>query len=176
MNHIGDVNKLVSDTPRTDAELEFDPTSVDEVLNWSRQLERELNAANDRIRLLIAERDTARRQADQQYKLREEFRELLGTDDVERGVAVVREMRERIKRLEEELERTKQDRNAIAKNTREPLLLKLDHAAERIKRLEKAGDAMETRLHLRKNISDQFVYKGDAESVENWNKAKEDKL
>jgi len=51
-----------------------------------------------------------------------------------------------------------------------------DEARERIKRLEEAGDVMETRLHLRKNISDQFVYKGDAESVENWNKAKEDKL
>jgi uncharacterized protein (UPF0335 family) len=45
---------------------------------------------------------------------------------------------DRNKRLEEELERTKQDRNAIAKNTREPLLLKLDHANERIKRLEEA--------------------------------------
>ena len=52
----------------------------------------------------------------------------------------------------------------------------LNEAKARIKRLEEAGDAMETRLHLRKNISDQFVYKGDAESVENWNKAKEDKL
>ena len=52
MNHIGDVNKLVSDTPRTDAELEFDPTSVDEVLDWSHQLERELNEANDRIKRL----------------------------------------------------------------------------------------------------------------------------
>ncbi len=51
-NHIGDTNKMVSDTPRTDAELEFDPTSVDEVLDWSRQLERELNAANDRIKRL----------------------------------------------------------------------------------------------------------------------------
>ena len=48
------------------------------------------------------------------------------------------EQQDRIKRLEEELERTKQDRNAIAKKTREPLLLKLDHAAERIKRLEEA--------------------------------------
>ena len=101
MNHIGDVNKLVSDTPRTDAELEFDPTSVDEVLNWSRQLERELNDSNDRIRLLIAERDTARRQADQTYKLRKEFAELLGTDDVERGVAVVRDMKQRISKLNE---------------------------------------------------------------------------
>ena len=52
----------------------------------------------------------------------------------------------------------------------------LNEAKDRIKRLEEAGDAMEKRLHLRKNISDQFVYKGDAESVENWNKAKEDKL
>ncbi len=52
MNHIGDTNKMVSDTPRTDAELEFDPTSVDEVLDWSRQLERELNAANERIKRL----------------------------------------------------------------------------------------------------------------------------
>ncbi len=43
---------MVSDTPRTDAELEFDPTSVDEVLDWSRQLERELNAANERIKRL----------------------------------------------------------------------------------------------------------------------------
>ena len=52
MNHIPDTGKLVSDTPRTDAELEFDPTSVDEVLDWSRQLERELNAANERIKRL----------------------------------------------------------------------------------------------------------------------------
>ncbi len=52
MNHIGDTTKMVSDTPRTDAELEFDPTSVDEVLDWSRQLERELNASNERIKRL----------------------------------------------------------------------------------------------------------------------------
>jgi hypothetical protein len=58
-------------------------------------------AAKDRIPLLIAERDTARLQADRNYKLREEFRELLGTDDVEQGVAVVRDMKQRIKRLEE---------------------------------------------------------------------------
>jgi hypothetical protein len=53
MNHLGDTNKMV-DTPRTDAELEFDPTSVDEVLDWSRQLERELNASNKRIKELEA--------------------------------------------------------------------------------------------------------------------------
>ena len=68
------------------------------------ELEHELADAHDRIRLLIAERDTARLQADQKISLREEFRELLGTDDIEQGVAVVREMKERIKRLDETLE------------------------------------------------------------------------
>ena len=106
MNHLGDTNKMVSDTPRTDQQnddlLNSDSyTSWLEMSGFARKLERELNAANERIRLLIAERDTARRQADQQYKLREEFRELLGTDDVEQGVAVVRGLKERIKRLEE---------------------------------------------------------------------------
>jgi hypothetical protein len=51
-DHIPDATKMISDTPRTDAELEFDPTSVDEVLDWSRQLERELNASNERIKRL----------------------------------------------------------------------------------------------------------------------------
>ena len=103
MNHIGDVNKLVSDTPRTDKAWKT-THSVYEFTVEMKRMERELNAANDRIRLLIAERDTARRQADQHYKLREEFRELLGTDDVEQGVAVVRGLKERIKRLEREIE------------------------------------------------------------------------
>jgi hypothetical protein len=65
------------------------------------ELEHELSDANDRIRLLVAERNTARLQADQKISLREEFRELLGTDDIEQGVAVVRELQDRIKLLEE---------------------------------------------------------------------------
>ena len=127
----------MSDTPRTDEQINGKPCTRFEILagdslrdalvpsEFCRQLERELNAANskiellmsanadvariaderdaaeNRIGLLIAERDTARRQADQNYKLREEFLDLIGTDDVERGVAVVRKMKERIKRLEE---------------------------------------------------------------------------
>jgi elongation factor P--beta-lysine ligase len=63
---------------------------------------KELEDAREQIKRLIAERDTARLQADQNYKLREEFVELLGTDDVEQGVAVVREMKDRIKQLETE--------------------------------------------------------------------------
>jgi hypothetical protein len=97
-DHIPDPTKMISDTPRTD-EAQFGTGRVS--VSFARQLERQLNAANERIPLLIAERDTARRQADQKYKLREEFLDLLGTNDVEQGVAAVREMKERIKRLEE---------------------------------------------------------------------------
>ena len=64
-------------------------------------VEHELADAHDRIRLLVAERNTARLQADQRVSLREEFRELLGTDEIEQGVVVVRGLQERIKRLEE---------------------------------------------------------------------------
>jgi len=39
----------VNDTPRTDAGLEYDDTTVDDVKEFARQLERELNAANERI-------------------------------------------------------------------------------------------------------------------------------
>ena len=106
-DHIPDATKMIGDTPRTDEELVEMTTGHGPVVTkttWVHsslcfQLERELNEANERIPLLIAERDTARRQADQTYKLRKEFRELLGTDDVEQGVAVVREMKERISKL-----------------------------------------------------------------------------
>jgi tetrahydromethanopterin S-methyltransferase subunit B len=173
VNHIGNSNKMVSDTPRTESFKCYDSGCDDPLYAWgafAAELECELNAANDRIRLLIAERDTARLQADRNYKLRDEFRELLGTDDVERGVAVVREIKERIKRLEEELERTKEDRNAIAKNTREPLLLKLDHANERISKLNDYVAALETSGDL---MANELSYGYD---VDMWNKAKEDKL
>lgn len=66
-------------------------------------VEHELADAHDRIRLLVAERNTARLQANQKISLREEFRELLGTNDIEQGVVVVRQYQDRIKRLEEAL-------------------------------------------------------------------------
>lgn len=51
MNHLGDTNKMV-DTPRTDARRGFHGwyTAVD--AEFSEQLERELNAANERIKRL----------------------------------------------------------------------------------------------------------------------------
>ena len=39
----------MSDTPRTDAGLEYDDTTVDDVKDFACQLERELNAANVEI-------------------------------------------------------------------------------------------------------------------------------
>jgi hypothetical protein len=86
VNHIPDTGKMVGETPRTDAAMEFDSSTADDVMKWGRQLERELQEAQERIRLLIAERDSARAIADQNWKMREEFAALLGTDDVKEAV------------------------------------------------------------------------------------------
>ena len=63
-NHIGDTNKMVSDTPRTDEQINGKPCTRFEILagdslrnasvqsEFARGLERELNAANDRIKRL----------------------------------------------------------------------------------------------------------------------------
>ena len=53
MNHLGDTNKKVSETPRTDARRGFHglDTAVD--AEFSEQIELELNAANARIKRLI---------------------------------------------------------------------------------------------------------------------------
>ena len=105
-------------------------------------LQRELNAANDRIRLLIAERDTARQQSDQKVSLREEFRELLGTDDIEQGITVVCDLKQLaavrlsyIKQLEEQLMDAKNKHAVLVAD----VVLNEDRA-ERIKRLEETLD------------------------------------
>jgi hypothetical protein len=98
MNHIPGTGKMV-ETPRTDAEdanwqryydnhRECDWPPICDVVSsdFARQLERELQEAQERIRLLIAERDSARQQADMSWKMREEFTALLGTDDVKEAV------------------------------------------------------------------------------------------
>ena len=91
------------------------------------------------------------------------------TDKIQQLYEGAEEQKQRINNLEAELERTKQERNAIAKNTREPLLLKLDEANKRIKRLEEAGDTMA-------NAYRQICYDAyDDQQVDNWFKAKEAK-
>ena len=62
MNHIVNANKMVSDTPRTDHQnhelLNADSyTSWLEMSGFARQLERELNTANERIKELEAKAD-----------------------------------------------------------------------------------------------------------------------
>ena len=52
MNHLGDTNKMVSDTPRTDAKRGFHDLDTAVDAEFSEQLECELNAANDRIKRL----------------------------------------------------------------------------------------------------------------------------
>ena len=134
----------MSDTPRTDARRGFHGwyTAVD--AEFSEKLERELNATNDRIRLLIAERDTARQQSDQKVSLREEFRELLGTDDIEQGITVVCDLKQLaavrlsyIKQLEEELMDAKNKRAVLVAD----VVLNEDRA-ERIKQLEKDSERL----------------------------------
>ena len=95
----------MSDTPISDST----PHNVAELGMLCRRLERELNAANERVRLLISERDTARGYADQKWKLRQEFHDLFGTDDIAEAVALVRGLQQRIKRLEEENEALRAD-------------------------------------------------------------------
>ena len=151
----------MSDTPRTDdAEyLSYDsepPESLEMVdVAFARQLERELNAANSkiellmsanadvariaderdaaekRVRLLIAERDTARGYADQKWKLRQEFHDLFGTDDISEAVALVRELQARIKRLEEDLMDAKNQYAVLVAD-----VALYEDSGERIKRLE----------------------------------------
>ena len=104
-NHNGNANKMVSDTPRTEAEVNRQKCWSDDLVtidaNFACQLERELNAANDRIKSLIEERDRANRLAEWKWNLRGEFESLLGTDNIEEGIKAVKALMARIKRLED---------------------------------------------------------------------------
>lgn len=71
MNHSGDTNKMVGDTPRTDEQINGKPCTRFEILvgdslrdalipsQFARQLERELSAANQRIKQLEDARTVA---------------------------------------------------------------------------------------------------------------------
>ena len=82
-NHLGETNKMVGDTPRTD-EAQFGTGRVS--VDFARILERELNAANDRIKRLEEENN----------ELRAEEARLLNTNG---------ELQRRIKRLEDRIHR-----------------------------------------------------------------------
>ena len=81
MNHLGDTNKKVSDTPRTDTGKKIVLGGVGgdwEVVHiaFSRQLERELNAANDRIKrlddIIKHQEKVIKRLEDVEYRLMQE--------------------------------------------------------------------------------------------------------
>lgn len=56
VNHISDANKMVSDTPRTDAAYAASTgAGIYELFKESQDIERELNAANDKIKRLEEE-------------------------------------------------------------------------------------------------------------------------
>ena len=95
----------MSDTPRTEAEVNRQKCWSDDLVtidaNFACQLERELNEANNRIQSLIEERDRSNRLAEWKWNLRDEFELLLGTNKIEEGIEAVKELKRRIKRLEE---------------------------------------------------------------------------
>ncbi len=91
----------MSDTPISDST----PHNVAELAMLCRRLEREINAANAIIRQQQLLNEENLRLQDRIKRLEEAlaaYLDLLVTDGVEQGVAVVREMKDRIKRLEEE--------------------------------------------------------------------------
>ena len=57
-NHIGDINKMVSDTPRTEAEVNRSHGPLDGIVtidaDFAAQLERELNASTSEIERLTS--------------------------------------------------------------------------------------------------------------------------
>ena len=73
MNHLDDTNKMVSETPRTD-EAQFGTGRVS--VSFARQLERELNAANDRIKrlddIIKHQEKVIKRLEDVEYRLMQE--------------------------------------------------------------------------------------------------------
>ena len=56
-NHLGNANKMVSDTPRTDAAYFKPHATMYDLAGEMKRVERELNAANERIKRLEAAGD-----------------------------------------------------------------------------------------------------------------------
>ena len=156
-DHIGEPNEM-SDTPISDST----PHNVGELGMLCRKLERDVNDGIDRIKRLIAERDTARMQAAQKVDLRKEFRHLLGTDDVQTGITVVRDLKQLaevrlgyIKQLTTDIERLTAKVAQLYEGAEEQ--------KQGIKRLEEAGDA----------LANTQTY--DLLETVNWRKSKEAK-
>jgi hypothetical protein len=150
---------------RLERELEMLTADNFRLSKSNRQLREGAEEQKQRIHSLIAERDTARQQADQKVSLREEFRELLGTDDIEQGITAVCDLKQLaavrlayIQQLEEQLMDVKNKHSVLVAD----VVLNEDRA-EQIKRLEEAGDALSK------------IQTYDLIQNFNWRKAKEAK-
>ncbi len=97
-DHIPGLTKMIGDTPISDSTAH----NVADLGMLCRSLERELTAANSIIRQQQLLDEQNLRLQDRIKRLEEAlaaYLDLLGTDGVEQGVAVVREMKERISKL-----------------------------------------------------------------------------
>ena len=176
MNHIGDTNKMVSETPISDST----PHNVADLGMQIRRLERQLNAANSKIELLMSanadvariagERDAAEKRIKRLEAVTNDphalwINWLRGNVQLPVGIGDVREYQDRIKRLEDELMDAKNKHAVLVAD----VVLNEDRA-ERIKRLEEAGDEMA-------NAYEEICHDSyDQRQIANWRKAKEAKL
>jgi hypothetical protein len=189
MNHIGNANKMVSETPISDST----PHNVADLGMQIRRLERQLTAANSKIELLMSanadvariagERDAAEKRIKRLEAVTNDpsalwINWLRGDVTLPVGIGDVRQYQDRIKRLEEELMDSKnkhavliadvvlnEDRAEQIKRLRKANLQLREGAEEqkqRIKRLEKACGEM---------VSEEDTYI----RLQTWLKAKEDK-
>ena len=164
MNHIGNANKMVSETPISDST----PHNVADLGMQIRRLERQLTAANSKIELLMSanadvariagERDAAEKRIKRLEAVVNDPHALWanwlrGDVKLPEGIGDVRQYQDRVKQLEEENNELRAE---------EARLLNTNGELERrIKRLIDAGDAM---FPWSERVGQEF-----------WNKAKEAK-
>ena len=176
MNHLGDTNKM-SDTPRTDRVLKNCNGWHHVPIEFARELELELNAANKRLEEIEKSGVYEGRPIDKTYLTIHS--DVLGTMVSEKAYdpqAKIRELQDRIKRLEEWKEwalavEREWNANALAtmlggkpgESQRKVIAREVPRLLDRIKRLEEAGDEMEK-------------WCSDWDAASNWEKAKEAKL
>jgi hypothetical protein len=128
-DHIPDVTKMISDTPRMHSALMDAPDAgFANIWKVGCDIERELHAANERIKRLEAVTNDP-------HALWVNW--LRGSVTLPVGIGDVREYQDRIKRLEEDLMDAKNKHAALVAD-----VALYEDRGERIKRLEEAGDAL----------------------------------
>jgi len=97
--HVGST-ELIKAREKVEAEIQALRTANAGLLEKLADRERELDEANKLNQRLMEEIDSARLQADLNWKMRKEFEEILGTDDVAIGVYIVQHMKRDAARYE----------------------------------------------------------------------------